>query len=101
LDLNQRRQTKIHEHLGAILDSSDTLQACMGPILCDTLEMCQTLKTALVEKIGDAPSPMIGVKDSMPLIQVYMQTIRQAERLANLDCRIREARSARPSQETA
>jgi len=32
----------------------------------------------------------------MPLVQVYLQTIRQAERLANLDCRIGESRSSLP-----
>jgi hypothetical protein len=99
-DVGQRRQQKIDEHLGVILASSDTLQACMGPILCDTLEMCTMLKTALVERVADSRSPMVGVENSMTLIQVYLQTIRQAERLANLDCRIQESRSARASEET-
>jgi hypothetical protein len=94
-EISRQRGDKIQEHLRAVLESGQTLQACMGPVLCDTLEMCQMLKAALAEKIGRVPSPMAGVEKSMPLIQVYLQTIRQAERLANLDCRIRESRSSR------
>jgi len=99
-DLSLRRQAKIDEHLGEVLDSSDTLGACMGPLLCDTLEMCQTLKMAVAQKIASAASPLVGVNGSTSLIQIYLQMLRQAERLANLDCRIRDSRSARPSVET-
>lgn len=98
--LRRQRGEKIQQHLEIILESKDTLQACMGAVLCDILDTCQTLKIALAEKIGGPSSPMTGVEKSMPLLQLYLQTIRQAERLANLDCRIRESRSPRSVNET-
>ena len=96
--LVRQREQKIHEHLGVVLGSPDTLQACMGPILCDILETCAVLKAALGEKIAVSVSPMVGVKESMPLIEVYLQAIRQAERLANLNSRIRESQSSQPKE---
>lgn len=99
-EITRQREQKIHEHLGVVLGSSDTLQACMGPVLCDILETCMVLKAALGETISIAASPAVGVKESMPLIQVYLQTVRQAERLANVDCRLRESRLRRSEEDT-
>jgi hypothetical protein len=97
-DLRRRRDQRIQDHLGIVLDSSDTLQACMGPILCDILGICQEMKRLLGERISRSPSPTAEVKEFMPLMEMYLKTVRQAERLANVDCRIRESRICRPEE---
>ena len=54
-DLNRRRREKIQERLSAVLDSTDTLQACMAPVTCDLLEMLQDLKRGIDEAFGVGP----------------------------------------------
>ena len=62
-ELHRRRNQRIQDHLRNVLDSSDTLQACMGPICCDLLEVCQELKRLLDERIRQTPSTT-GSKES-------------------------------------
>ena len=40
-NLVRRRKQKIQEHLAVTLDSPNTSQACLGPVMCDLLEWCQ------------------------------------------------------------
>ena len=94
--LLQKRAEKIHEHLAVTVHSPDTLQACMGPIACDLMEMCATMKAAISEGFQGTPS-VARLEELMPLIQVYLKLVRQVDRLARLDCRI-QARP--PAQDT-
>jgi len=94
-DLRRRRDQRIQDHLGTVLESPSTLQAVMGPVLCDTLDLCQGMKKLLDEAISRGPSVTVGFKDVMPLLEIYLKTVRQAERLANVDCRIRESQICR------
>jgi hypothetical protein len=95
-DLGGRRKQKILDHLAASLGASDTLQACMGAITCDLLEMCQTLKSGLDKEFTRTESPVARARDMSPAMEVYLRVVRQVERLAQLDVRITESRCSRP-----
>lgn len=95
-ELRRRHHERIQDHLANVLDSPDTLPACMGAILCDLLETCQEMKSLFHAKGVRGPSPPAGFKEVMPLVDMYLKTVRQAERLANVDCRIRESQTCRP-----
>ena len=70
----------------------------MGPILCDLAETSQNVKNLLDERISRSAAPTAGGEDFMPLLEIYLKTVRQAERLANVDCRIRESRICRAKE---
>jgi hypothetical protein len=86
-ELAQCRHEKIQEHLAGTLQVGDTWQACLGPVACDLLELCQTLKAGIDESlVGQQPAGVLP-KSLTSTIEMYLKVARQIERLAQLDHR--------------
>lgn len=92
-ELRRRRNQRIQDHLKNVLNSSDSLQAVMGPILCDLVETSQNVKGLLDERISHGVAPTAEFKEFIPLLEIYLKSVRQVERLANVECRIRESQT--------
>ena len=90
-DLGIRRQEKIHEHLAGTLESPDTLQACMGPIACDLLEMLYELKQGITEAFATGPMASERLDNLRPTIELYARLANQAYKLAHLEHRLKES----------
>ncbi len=90
LQLARLRRKKIQEHLAVTLELPASLQACMGAITCDLLDMCQDLKSAIDEQRGQGSSLTDHWTNLTPAIETYLKVVRQVDRLAQLDCRINE-----------
>jgi len=93
--LRRRRQQRIEDYMCSVLDSPDPLHAVMGPMLCDIVGMSENLKSLWDERIRRSAAPAAGLKEAMPLLESYLKSVRQAERLANVECRIRESQTCR------
>ena len=94
-EVEVRRQEKIQEHLARTLDSPDTLQACMGPIACDLLEMLQGLKQGINQAFAAGPMAMEGFDNLRSTIELYARLANQAYKLANLEQRMKQADEVR------
>jgi hypothetical protein len=84
-DMDARRQEKIQSHLAKTLDSPDTLQACMGPVACDLLEMLQGLKREINEALATGPRALERFENLRSTIELYARLANQAYKLANLE----------------
>ena len=91
-NLSRRRLERIQEHLAATLDSPSTLQACIGPIVCDLMELCGRMKAAVNEALRDTTPLPAELERIQPVIEMYFRAVRQVDRLAQLDWRITESR---------
>lgn len=91
-NLVRRRKQKIQEHLAVTLDSPNTSQACLGPVMCDLLEWCQELKGAIDAEFAAGPSSVARFEELTPPMETYLKFARQAERLAKVECRINDSR---------
>ena len=91
-NLSRRRLERIQEHLAATLDSPSTLQACIGPIVCDLMELCGRMKAAVSEALRDTTPLPAEFERIHPVIEMYFRAVRQVDRLAQLDWRITESR---------
>ena len=89
-ELRRQFRERIDDHLVAVL-ALPGMDACMGWTFCGLVDQCDKLKQALDEASRDRKSPLAGIKESLPLLEYYLKLARQAERYANVACRIRES----------
>ena len=99
--LAKRRLEKIRQYLVESLDQEDAWRGCVGPIVCDLLEMCQKLKACLDEELGQAGSFLGALASLEPAFNTYLRIVRQVERLSKLDYRIRGIAVGQPRAATS
>ena len=91
-ELSRRRREKIQERLAAALDSSDTMEASMGPVSCDLLEMLQDLKHGIDEAFAVGPMVLERSERLRPAIELYARLAGQAYKLAQLERSIAQSK---------
>ena len=94
-ELRARRQEKILEHLATTLDSANTLQACLGPVACDTFEMLAGLKDGINEALATGPMALEQFENLRSTIELYARLAGLAYKLSDLDYRIERAQETR------
>ena len=98
--LAKRRLERIQQYLIESLDQEDAWRGCVGPIVCDLLEMCQTLKSCIDEELKQANSFVGAIASLEPAFNAYLKMVRQVERLSKLDYRIRGIGEGKPHTAT-
>lgn len=93
-DVSKLRLEKIHAYLVESLEQADTLQANLGATTSDLMLMGFRLKEAIEKAMADAATPLAQFEQLMPAIEGYLKVTRQIDRLAQLDRRVTDARSA-------
>lgn len=92
--LESRRHERIQEYLAATLDSHNILQACMGPVICDLLEMLGGLRREITEVLAlgpmelqqfENPIELERLENLRPNIELYARLANQVYKLANLE----------------
>lgn len=94
--LAKRRLERIQQFLIASLEQEDAWRGCVGPIVCDLLQMCQRLKSSIDEELQQAGSFVDVLAGLEPAFHTYLKMVRQIERLAKLDYRIRGIGEEKP-----
>ena len=97
----KRRLEKIRQYLVESLDQEDAWRGCVGPIVCDLLEMCQKLKACIDEELMQAGSFLGALASLEPAFNTYLRIVRQIERLSKVDQRIRGLAAAQSRAATS
>ncbi|NQU21149.1 MAG: hypothetical protein HQ567_07685 [Candidatus Nealsonbacteria bacterium] len=93
-DVSKLRLEKIREYLVESLEQGDALQANLGATSSDLMLMGFRLKEAIEKAMADSSAPLARFEQLMPAIEGYLKVTRQIDRLAQLDRRLTDARSA-------
>ncbi len=94
--LAKRRLERIRQYLVESLEQEDAWRGCVGPVVCDLLEMCLELKVGIDKELKQAGSFVGALANLEPALNSYLRIVRQVERLLKLDGRIRGIEAAQP-----
>lgn len=89
----ERRAARIADYFGEAVARRDPLAACVGAANADLLELDRRLHELLQRALGAGVNSLAEIKQLDPAIKRRLETLKQVERLTQLDLRLSQSKT--------